>query len=1255
MKNNKSNNYDSPFLQTKHGYKATWSLKSLANISTDSGNAAFSTEIGNPAVTTLAINSKIKVGENIDFAGHKFTVVSGNPKTYSQVKLAYTTQETARNLATSILNSTGAALSSYDIDVNGADVIITQRNASANTIPIDTHAAPWVTHCLTTFGTTCSFNLLGIKDISEFSAPTTIFSFSGRTVGVFAKKEALKYSNPTASNSTAHAGDTTASYNVTIGDKIFNGAVYLPNGTDTVNGMAIRFIHADTGEWFETTFGPTNGNNLSNLQAPKIATYLTELFANTKFNQTQKLEINTELGDILSASGEPIASLKGMTASLTSTSGIANKKFTGFSFKVWDSNKIEISAKISTPQEEAIFNTTKTSDAQIAAMVQGSKLDLTDPNTGDVLTINLGEKGLSALRDSSNCEAISQAFNSAFLRPMHFSNNLDEVFCNLPKYVDWSGGFKKLLYLPLSKSLEPVYDFLSKKGVVFNKVLDSQGKVITYTCHSFDNNLANELAKFLVSLKVNVKHINQQGETFFTVAAKLGNSGLISSLFADKVLNQESINKPDSEGYTPLIHAAMRSDLSMFETLCKYGASIEETWQILLDEYNQLIISDDSTPFASNNPTLKTIITNLTDWDSNSHLLFDKFGPKSQDLLSGPKMAFVLKVLVTTKVAKLMAEGKAVEEDDANQLASDLETFDLFGHKLQNHLKHKLSEEKANFEKYRHTLPKIFFEFSQLILQGVDISNPYKLTTMSIDYNFVNLFDFLTIYHSYSIDEKHALFKHAQDKHNTEILQCLIAHLPDDFTIKYETLDWAVKNNHTSLAKWLADRWIDTNNAREFANNAVTQKSSGLLEFLIENHIKQYDIDGKFSFIFHAISNNTFDLAQCLITKNIFADLPAKYKNDLTLNLLKKHRVDLAKLVVEKYTDIDPKVLVAVLVESIRKGHFEFIEPLIKMGADPFAFVERDNVKLNFDYLEPLTKMGINTFAALEILQNEKLELSAWKAACLPVITSTAPLRIIDAFTPLFTIIKNRAEILKHIPDEKGLSPLMYLAANQNYTYAKILFASGIDASECLDQHVCTNFSKALCNIQGAQKWFSNFKNTAGQLMIWGTNPELKISTINHISNSFKNAYDNTPKLDSLDSYHSQLNQLQSQLSIFYKNLTTAFTYTKAMIKNEVMSDQGSLKVSKDVEQLIIARLKFYFSQHPSELANFDLEQHKSNFSKDFVVKLEGLMHTLNQNQVKAEVSKVEMVNSNVTHEDNVKDWKINVSGDTDDINDHSS
>ena len=176
--------------------------------------------------------------------------------------------------------------------------------------------------------------------------------------------------------------------------------------------------HADTNESFTLTFDAAYAGAIDNSgNAALVATDIANFFSQSKFNQTRSIEINVDLGDIYdSADGTVVASTKGLTASMTSTD-FANKKFTDFKIEDAGGGDVKITAFVENSAGfKQEFTATRTAGAQIEAMVQGFKLDLTDATTGDVLSLNLGENGLTSLAQVKYHKLVENSFKDAFLK-----------------------------------------------------------------------------------------------------------------------------------------------------------------------------------------------------------------------------------------------------------------------------------------------------------------------------------------------------------------------------------------------------------------------------------------------------------------------------------------------------------------------------------------------------------------------------------------------------------------------------------------------------------------------------------------------------------------------------------------------------------------------------------------------------------------------------------------------------------------------
>lgn len=375
---------------------------------------------GTKGVNTLTVGANTAAGEIIYFGGKQFKAVTTDPSNENEFKLGTTIEETARNLGSVLVNSSDEGLKDYTIDVSGATVVVTQIAATSQNIPLQGSAN--ITNVITTAGTQGGINLAGIRDIEGFiNSPTAHFSVLAQAQSAngdnAAKIIASQFGNVQAIAAASADGDSAAAFKVTIDGKEFTGAMFYANGGD-MNDRVLTMTHAATGEQFtlETyaVYGGT-GNLDTPANAANIASEMTNLFAQSRFNQTRTLKVNLDRGNIFDAEGSKIASMNGVSVKMTSTSFL-NKKFTDFKVEDAGGGNVKLTAFVDGPDGKQEFTVTRTAGAEIAAMVHGFKLDLTDANTGDVISINLGESGLTALSEVKNHSFIAKAFKDSFLQ-----------------------------------------------------------------------------------------------------------------------------------------------------------------------------------------------------------------------------------------------------------------------------------------------------------------------------------------------------------------------------------------------------------------------------------------------------------------------------------------------------------------------------------------------------------------------------------------------------------------------------------------------------------------------------------------------------------------------------------------------------------------------------------------------------------------------------------------------------------------------
>lgn len=381
---------------------------------------------GVTAINTLTVANP-QAGEVLQFGGAQFKLVSNDPSAPGEFKLGSTNQETARNLATAILNSKDEGLKGYSITVDDANAAVTVEQIAADSEAIPLQGSTNIGLAVTRQGTQGGLNLGGIRNIEGFiNSPTANFSVISQVesgangaAANAASQLGKQYANIQATGvfdgATDAAGDRAAAFAVTIDGKKFTGAMFYANGGD-MNDRVLTMTHKPTGEHFtiETHGAYAGGGQLdSDANAKLLANEMTSLFAQSRLNQTKVLAVNTDGGHVFSDDGTKIASMKGVSVSMTSTSFL-NKKFTDF--KVEDSNGVDVkfTAYVTGSNGNQEFTTT-VAQADIAKLVQGYQLNLTDDSTGDVLGINLGEEGLTSVKHVKNHSAIQKAFKDALL------------------------------------------------------------------------------------------------------------------------------------------------------------------------------------------------------------------------------------------------------------------------------------------------------------------------------------------------------------------------------------------------------------------------------------------------------------------------------------------------------------------------------------------------------------------------------------------------------------------------------------------------------------------------------------------------------------------------------------------------------------------------------------------------------------------------------------------------------------------------
>lgn len=368
---------------------------------------------GTAGTSTITIGALPAAGEKINLAGVEFTAVTGVPASENEFQIGTTVADTASNLASAIKNHSADSLQSYNVNVAAGVITIAQNSASSKGIDLAGSANMAV--AVTTPSVSGGIDTSGIKDIEGFigAVPTANFTVVQQVTGATAKAIAAAAGNVTLPAAVAHIGDSVGVFKVEIAGKTFQGALFQPNGGN-LHDAELRMVNAESGEYF-TIKGDTAyaGDVTTAGNTTAVATALNTLVHGTTFAQTKTLKINTGGGDVV-RNGDVIASVKGMTASFTSTNfdGLSVEDFTiGTSA---NAGNVLFTATIGGKDYVA--------DVATAGLQQGSKIDLTNGVTGDTLTINIGQGGLTKLSDVANHEAIGKAIKGAL---QNAGNGLD--------------------------------------------------------------------------------------------------------------------------------------------------------------------------------------------------------------------------------------------------------------------------------------------------------------------------------------------------------------------------------------------------------------------------------------------------------------------------------------------------------------------------------------------------------------------------------------------------------------------------------------------------------------------------------------------------------------------------------------------------------------------------------------------------------------------------------------------------------------
>ena len=421
---------------------------SLKNVKKHTSYDSF-LELGTNAVYQINIPYGVKVGDEVIIGSVLFTGVERFSETDSvegQFKIGDTEEQTASNLTTAILTHPSKALQQYKFSVlsgvpsaNSSNmIIVTQKSASTKGISLITPQGSSISIINKIAGISGAIDVTGIKNMDDFIGAMSKAEFScvGQCTGCQAKGMAIDEDNGNViSCYPFHAGDSVAVYRLAHNKTIFQGALFQVFGGG-LYGAQLKMTDRETDQYFIINFSKDYSGRISSYRdSVSVSGDLNDLWQSAIFQQTRTLDIDYQ-EDIFF--GETVVgSTKGIVASLTSTD-FTNLEFTDFSIMPSKVNEggVKFTATISDIKISQIidslllfpkeliriivnyiadpYNLDDTAES-IHKYIQGYRLDLIQEETGNILSINIGQRGLKSLINTKNFEVIQEAFKQAFV------------------------------------------------------------------------------------------------------------------------------------------------------------------------------------------------------------------------------------------------------------------------------------------------------------------------------------------------------------------------------------------------------------------------------------------------------------------------------------------------------------------------------------------------------------------------------------------------------------------------------------------------------------------------------------------------------------------------------------------------------------------------------------------------------------------------------------------------------------------------
>jgi hypothetical protein len=268
---------------------------------------------------------------------------------------------------------------------------------------------------------TGGLDLSGIRNLDGFigngiASTVTVSNYANGTGNANAATNLITNSGFNLPTGTVPAATNAAAIlSINIAGRTFTGAVFkgtaAPGGNQPLNNQSFKFTDKATGEFFTVNslvFDPdmtTSGAN--------VATAIQNLINGSTYAQTRDLSINTDSGNVI-VNGGAVASMTGMTAELNATN-FANLQFSDFQITAAVNGDLTFTATINnTATGNNVNYTTLIPAANIPTLVQGYGLQLTSTSgNGDVLTLNLGQLGLTSLNQPVNLIPVATAIKNA--------------------------------------------------------------------------------------------------------------------------------------------------------------------------------------------------------------------------------------------------------------------------------------------------------------------------------------------------------------------------------------------------------------------------------------------------------------------------------------------------------------------------------------------------------------------------------------------------------------------------------------------------------------------------------------------------------------------------------------------------------------------------------------------------------------------------------------------------------------------------